>query len=170
MYNSDWSVKSFLHIIVCSNCEAVQRAKQTILIVVRQLYCCVTAFLWASVIVVRQRHFGEAATLLWGSLILGRQPHCCEAASLIWGRLIVVSYPHCCEVAALLWGSLISVRQPHCCDGDYFFEATWFIGQFIATFSAWISSFMVPQSPHSGSASMLAVLATFYNSAWNSSD
>ena len=86
-------------------------SKQTILIVLRQLYCCAAAFL-----VVRKPHFCEAVALLWGSLILVRQQHCCKAASLIWGRLIVVSYPHCYEVASLLWGSLIAVRQPHCCE------------------------------------------------------
>ena len=48
---------------------------------------------------------------------------------------------------------------------DYFFEPTLSIGEFFATFSVWISSFMVPHSPYSGSASMLCVLATFYYSA-----
>ena len=60
------------------------------------------------------------------------------------------------------------MRQPHCCEGTLR-GPHWgyFLYYFIfATFSAWISSFRVPQSPYSGSASMLAVLATFYDSAF----
>ena len=38
------------------------------------------------------------------------------------------------------------------------------------SFSTYISSFIVPQSPLSGSASTLAVLATFYNSEVDNND
>ena len=95
-------------------------------------------------------------------LIVMRQLHCCETASLLWGSHIAVRQPHFREADSLLWGSLIAVRQPHFCS----LQLPDSLGIFFATFSTWISSFMVPQSPHSGSASTLIVLATFYNSAY----
>ena len=119
---------------------------------------------WSSLIVVRQPHCCEVASLFWHSLFVVGQPLCCEVSLFLWGSLIVLRQPEFCEVASLLWGWLNIVRQPHCCEGTL--REPHFI---FAMFSAWIFSFRVPQSPHFGSASTLAVLATFYDSGSNQS-
>ena len=130
------------------------------LIVVMYPDCCdIALMLWSSLIVVRQPHCCEVASMFWHSLFVVGQPLCCEIFLFLWGSLIVLRQPEFCEVASLLWGWLNILRQPQCCEGTL--REPHFI---FSMFSAWIFSFRVPQSPHSGSASTLAVLATFYDS------
>ena len=134
-------------------------------VVRRPHFCDVASLLWGSLNVVMQPRCCEVASLfvLWRSLIVVERPLCCELSSLFWGSLIVGSQPQFCEVASLLWGSLNIVRQSHSCEGTLR-EPHLIYYLIFTTFSAWISSLRVP-SPHSGSASTLAGLATFYNSA-----
>ena len=133
-------------------------------VVRRPHFCDVASLLWASLNVVMQPRCCEVASLLWRSLIVVERPLCCELSSFFWGSLIVGSQPQFCEVASLLWGSLNNVRHSHSCEGTLG-EPHLIHYLIFTTFSAWISSLRVPQFPHSGSASTLAVLATFYNSA-----
>ena len=100
--------------------------------------------------------------LLWGYLIFWWIfANLAREFPLSWFLNLLILVPQarlpCLQLGATLyslkhWGNLIETTS---------LRLFWLL----VKFSPWITSFMVPQSPYSGSASTLAVLAIFYNSA-----